>query len=306
MLIKLAFLLSCLIGIGIGALRYFQLAQNLDQSTGFFLQTDWTVWMLWIGIALVIFIPLVFSFSQRGIKARVSRSNLRFHGVFSLILAGSIFYDSYLSLSQGFTVQSVALIITILTEIAGILSAVVFVILGIHCLAGRTHSILIGNLCAIPALWCALRIGVSLVTYATVIPISQRGLNLLFDVLILLFMIGQGRCFLGVHTIKGRHTCLGFGISAAVVGLISFVPGWIYSMNYNSINFGEPGLAAFTLSLYALWFSGLAVFASPQRDKSYFISNRSLERTVPFFEDFHSSHGQHAESPSSIDTKTDV
>ncbi len=306
MFIKLAFLLTCLIGIGIGAVRYFQLSLNIDQSTGFFLQTDWTVWMLWIGIALLILIPLVSSFSQRAVKARASRSNLRFHGVFSLILAGSILFDSYLSFSQGFTVQSVALIITILTEIAGILSAIVFIVLGIHCLSGRTHSIFIGNLCAIPALWCALRIGVSLVTYATVIPISQRALNLLFDVLILLFMIGQGRCFLGIHTIKGRCTCLSFGISSAIIGLIAFVPGWIYSLNSSGINFGKPELTTFTLSLYALWFSIMAVFAAPQRDKSYFISNRSLDRTVPFFEDTPVPYEQRPENSESIDTKTDM
>ena len=305
MLIKIIFLLTCLLGLGIGVLRYFQIIFNIDQGTGFFLQTDWTVWVFWIGIAALILLPLIGSIVQREPKARASRANLQFHGVFSLLLAGSILYDSYLTLSQGFTVESVALIITMLTEIAGILSAVVFIALGIHCLRGHTHRVFIGNLCAIPALWCALRIGVSLVTYATVIPISQRGLNLLFDVLILLFMIGQGRCFLGVHTVKGRRTCLSFGISAAMVGLISFVPGWIYSMNYTAINFGDPGLSTFTLALYALWFSGLAAFASPERDKSYFLSNKSLDRTVRFFEDAN-LHQEQSGTENPIDTKADV
>ena len=301
MFIKIVFLLDCILGVGIGVLRYFQITSNIDQSTGFFLQTDWSVWMLWIGIAVMILLPIIAVLFRKKSSARASRANLRFHGVFSLVVAGSILYDTYLDFSQGFTIKSVALIITILTEIAGLLSALVFIIIGIHCLRGRVHNLLVGNLCAIPALWCALRIGVSLVTYATVVPISQRGINLLFDVLLLLFMIGQGRCFLGVHTIKGYRTCLAFGISAALIGLAAFVPGWIYSMNLNAINFGDPNLSTFSLSLYALWFSGLAAFASPERDKSYFISSRSLDRTVLLFGDTHSERTM--QTTDSIDIK---
>lgn len=304
MFIKIVFLLDCILGVGIGVLRYFQITSNIDQSTGFFLQTDWSVWMLWIGIAVMILLPIIAVLFKKKSSARASRANLRFHGVFSLVVAGSILYDTYLDFSQGFTIKSVALIITVLTEIAGLLSALVFIIIGIHCLRGRVHNLLVGNLCAIPALWCALRIGVSLVTYATVVPISQRGINLLFDVLLLLFMIGQGRCFLGVHTIKGYRTCLAFGISTALIGLIAFVPGWIYSMNLNAINFGDPNLSTFSLSLYALWFSGLAAFASPERDKSYFISSRSLDRTVLLFGDTHSERTM--QTTDSIDIKQNL
>ena len=40
MLIKFTFLFTCLLGIGAGVLRCFQLTSNVDQSTGFFLVTD--------------------------------------------------------------------------------------------------------------------------------------------------------------------------------------------------------------------------------------------------------------------------
>ncbi len=306
MLIKFTFLFTCLLGIGAGVLRCFQLTSNVDQSTGFFLVTDWTVWLLWILTAIIILLPIIAFFFRREPAVRVSRAKLRFQGIFSLLLSGCMLYDTYNTVSKGFTVQSIGLIIALLTLIAGGLSALVFLALGVHCLRGKTHSLSIGNLCAIPALWCALRIGVSLVTYATVIPISQRVLNLLFDVLILLFMIGQGRCFLGVHTAKGQRACVIFGLSGSIVGLLATVPCLVYTLSSGQSCFGTPDYSTLALSLYALWFSGLAVFASPDRDKTYFLSSKRLDETVRFFADGHEEASSVSVNPDPIDTKADV
>lgn len=308
MFIKIAFLLTCLLGIGTGIFRCFQLSSNIDQATGFFLAADWTVWLFWILIAGIILLPVAASLSRREPAVRVSRAKLRVQGIFSILLSGCMLYDIYTSVTQGFIVQSIGLIITILTLIAGGLSAFIFLILGVHCLRGKTHSLMVGNLLAIPALWCALRIGVSLVTYATVIPISQRGLSLAFDVLILLFMIGQGRCFLGIHTAKGQRACMMFGLSAAVVGMLATIPCFFYTLTSGKACFGTPDFSTLALSLYALWFSGLAVFSSPDRDKTYFLSSRRLDKTVRFFADSRTGEEEDASvgGTGSIDTKTDM
>ena len=81
MFIKIVFLLDCILGVGIGVLRYFQITSNIDQSTGFFLQTDWSVWMLWIGIAVMILLPIIAVLFRKKSSARASRANLRFRCV---------------------------------------------------------------------------------------------------------------------------------------------------------------------------------------------------------------------------------
>lgn len=263
------FAVSALVTLPLRTVQFFTV---LEGKTGFYTSYDWSVYLLYSLIA-----ASVVAFAALGLS---KRKNLVFNrdvvkrpvsGIISLLTAAAVFSDGLIKAGavmdngssfieygvMGTTSINMEKLLFGAEALFAVISAIFFLSLGLVYLTGKTNGSEHRLICLSPVIWCIIRMA-----YRFTRTISyQRVSDLVFELLMLTFMIMFFMAFAQVNSQIGDKNCewklAGYGLPAAILALICFVPRFIVTVigkdallyEYSSAEFCDLGTALFICSV---------------------------------------------------------
>lgn len=257
----------CIVVLVALPLRTYQfLAGVLEPGTGFFSGEHWSVYALYFAVAagLVISIAAALIYKKelgfdRSVEKRPGQ------GILSLVAAISVLFETALSVnsligmfaSQSVDTPASPLLVTGAQCIFGIFTAIYFVVFGLSVISGSSNASEYKILSISPVVWCMFRLVYRFTRTISFIKVS----DLLFELFMLSFMLMFFMAFSQLNSkieSKGLDWKLvGYGLPAATLALICFVPRFIVLLSGNqemlyehsNVEYCDIGIALFILSV---------------------------------------------------------
>ena len=251
-------------------LRVFQLMQNVEANTGFWINRDSiTVYILYavlgIGIVLPILLSLIY---KRGLGKTVEVGEKKLlGGIFSFILSATLivnaitrygdFSDAFFSISNSANMFSELSksggIAMVLEAFFAVVSAIFFIMYGIAQINGKSASEY-KLLAIMPLFWSVFRI-LRFMREISFLNVSELFLELLMIAFLLMFFMAFAQVTAKVNGKGVEWKLFAYGLPAALLCLLCFVPRvivtilgkgeFIYALS--SIEFCDLGVALFII-----------------------------------------------------------
>jgi len=147
----------------------------------------------------------------------------------------------------------------VLSLVAGGLSAIVFIFMGMRALFGK-GQMRGGILTLIGGAWLMIIIVGTFNSYTTLTTISDNLLAVLFMLFCALFLAGHARTLSGLSRKNGRNYTIPSGLSASLFGFLLVIPNWTWMAVNRTLTLPAPMLGSFEslfiflMSVYALLF----------------------------------------------------
>lgn len=248
-------------------LRVLQSFTIIEGGTGFYSENNWTVGVLYAVLIIAVLAILVFAFAKRK-KLDFSLETVKRPGIswISLIAACGIMLDAYncfigiiatdetVAISDS-AADSSKLILTA-QGIFAVLSAIYFIMLWLTFLKGKTNGSEIRLLALAPVIWNIFRLVSKFMRTISYIRVPE----LLFEMITIAFMILFFNAFAQVNTglgeKNGEWKIGAYGLPAALMALICFVPRMILTVSGNTdllysqstLQFCDMGIALFIIA----------------------------------------------------------
>ncbi|MBQ3149765.1 MAG: hypothetical protein IJB86_00810 [Clostridia bacterium] len=252
-------------------LRVFQLMQNVEANTGFWINRDSiTVYILYavlgIGIVLPILLSLIY---KRGLGKTVEVGEKKLlGGIFSFILSATLivnaitrygdFSDAFFSISNSANMFSELSksggIAMVLEAFFAVVSAIFFIMYGIAQINGKSASEY-KLLAIMPLFWSVFRILHRFMREISFLNVSELFLELLMIAFLLMFFMAFAQVTAKVNGKGVEWKLFAYGLPAALLCLLCFVPRvivtilgkgeFIYALS--SIEFCDLGVALFII-----------------------------------------------------------
>ncbi len=252
-------------------LRVFQLMQNVEANTGFWINRDSiTVYVLYavlgIGIVLPILLSLIY---KRGLGKTVEVGEKKLlGGIFSFILSATLivnaitrygdFSDAFFSISNSANMFSELSksggIAMVLEAFFAVVSAIFFIMYGIALINGKSTSEY-KLLAIMPLFWSVFRILHRFMREISFLNVSELFLELLMIAFLLMFFMAFAQVTAKVNGKGVEWKLFAYGLPAALLCLLCFVPRvivtilgkgeFIYALS--SIEFCDLGVALFII-----------------------------------------------------------
>lgn len=248
-------------------LRVFQSFTIMEGGTGFYAEDNWSIGVLYAVLAISVLAIVIFGVSKRK-KLDFSLETVKRPGLswLSLIAACGIMLDAYncfiqitsqdiISASSSSSADSSGLVF-IAQGIFAVLSALYFIMLWLTYLKGKTNGSEIRLLALAPVIWSILRLVSRFMRTISYIRVPE----LLFEMIAIAFMILFFNAFAQVNTglgdKNGEWRIGAYGLPAALMALICFVPRMIVTISGNadllysqsSLQFCDLGVALFIIA----------------------------------------------------------
>ena len=257
----LIFAAAAIIALPVRTLQFFTI---LESGTGFYSKTDWSVWVLYAVIAAAIVSIVAFGMTKRKkLDYSLAVQKRPGMGVASFLAAAGVLLDSANSIIAVMNINETAdemskpaAMLLCGQAIFAVLSAIYFLALGISYIGGKTNGSEYRLVSLAPVLWSIFRI-----VYRFTRTISYtRVSDLMLEMLMLAFMIMFFMAFAQVNSRVNSENCewkiAAYGLPAALLALICFVPRLIVTLSghsellysQSSAEFCDLGTALFIIS----------------------------------------------------------
>ena len=243
-------------------LRIYQyVGKVLEPVTGFFAENNWSIYALYSILVLAVAAIMILGFSKRK-KLDYSYETVRrpAFGALSGLVAAGMIIDVFtcmnaISLPLGGAIgtpspETTSSYLMVGQVALSFLSAIYFVILCLSSLIGKASGSQFRILSLAPVLWSMLRMILRFTRTISYVRVSE----LLFEMVMLVFMIMFFMAFAQCNSKVNEDDCkwklAAYGLPAALMALVTFVPRLILSL---------VGSADIIYSQSALEFSDFAV-----------------------------------------------
>lgn len=257
------FVVAAIIAIPVRTLQFFTV---LESGTGFYAETDWSVYLLFGILSISILALLVFGFAKRK-KLEYSLEIIKRPGVsaLALIAACGTVLDAFNCITKYSTVEPSAAasespidaskLILMLEAVFAVLTAVYFVLLWLTYMSGKSNGSKIRLLALCPVIWSILRIVIRFMRTISYIRVSDLLLEMLMIAFLILFFMALAQANTGIGAEKVEWKIGAYGLPAALLALICFVPRLIVMLSGNShlfysestVEFCDLGVALFII-----------------------------------------------------------
>lgn len=232
------FVAAAIIALPVRTLQYFTVIEN---DTGFFVQNDWSVYVLAAVTFAAIIALLVLGFAKRKtldysleVTKRPGQGILCFTAVGGFLAnAGGIIAE--IINSNGFTQEeNTSNMILCAQAVFAVLSAIYFFALGTSYLSGKSNGSEYRLISLAPVIWSIFRLVFRFTRTISYIRVS----DLMFEMLMLVFFIMFFMAFAQVNSRvdpkKKEWKIAAYGLSAALLALLCFVPRFIVMITGNA------------------------------------------------------------------------
>lgn len=270
-------------GFGIGAIilavaalialpvRTTQFFTVLEGGTGFFTETDFSVYLIYLVLiaASVMFLALGIS-KRKKLSYNREITKQPVFGIFSLIAAAGAFSDgitSALTVMSGYDpfvkydysgspVLNTEKFIYAAEAVFAVLAAIFFLAIALSALTGKTNGSEHKLISLAPVIWCIVRMVFRFTRTISYLKVS----DLTFELLMLVFATMFFMAFAQVNSQINAKNCewklAGYGLSAALFALVCFVPRLIVTIvgmpnllySYSPAEFCDLAIALFMIA----------------------------------------------------------
>lgn len=238
------FAAAALIAVILRTVQFFTVIE--ENQTGFYSENNWSVYALYLVLAASILTFAVLGFSKRkklDFEREVKKRPL--FGAVSLIAALGAFIDGFGCIIKasgdlvpiieytfdGAAVWNTEKLIFYAEAILASLSAIFFLSLGISVISGKTNGSEHKLISLSPVLWCIARMIFRFSRTISYLKVS----DLTFELLMLVFSVLFFMAFAQVNSRIDAKNCewklAGYGLPAALLSLICFVPRVIVTLS---------------------------------------------------------------------------
>ena len=226
----------CVVALAALPLRTFQFLTNLEAGTGFYIDTSSIlIYVLYgiIGAGIVISMASALLYkSELGFDRTPAKRPVQ--GIISLLTAVAVLFDAALDLNtilnysaQNSDMTKVALYVLCAQSLFAVLAAIFFVVFGISMLSGTTNASEYKIISVAPTVWFMFRLIYRFTATISFLKVS----DLFFEMLMLAFMLIFFTAFAQLNSkIESNGLdwrLVAFGLPAAVLALICFIPRFI-------------------------------------------------------------------------------
>lgn len=227
-------------------LRVYQFLRVIEPGTGFYEKTDFSVPLLYGLLALFGGAMLIISFiNRRRIMFSTTVRKNPALGIIALAAAGTFFadavimYQNFSSLYYG-TTQNMGGDFLVDTATSGIMksgalpmlfeavfavfAAIFFIVLGVSYISGKSNGSQFKLLAITPLAWSICRILHRFMRTISFVNVSDLFFELLMIVFLMIFFMAFAQLISGVNNKGVDWKLVGFGLPAALLCLLCFVP----------------------------------------------------------------------------------
>lgn len=260
------FAVAAIIALPVRTLQFFTV---LESGTGFFSKTDWSVYLLYAVLAAAILAILLFGFVRRK-KLDYSLETVKRpgFGILSLTAAAGSLANAAQSIASVMGVEQIitadgklepSILILASQSVFAMLSAIYFLALGISCVSGKGSGAKLRMLSLAPVIWSIFRLVYRFTHTISYIRVSDLMLEMLMLAFFILFFMAFAQCNSQVNG-KGTEWKIGiYGLTAALLALVCFVPRFIVTLTgnahllntYAAVEYCDFAVALFAISAVA-------------------------------------------------------
>ncbi len=257
------FVVAAIIAIPLRILQFFTV---MESGTGFYSETDWSVYLLFGVVAAAVLAIIVFGLSKRK-KLDYSLETVTRPGLSSLALVAACgtALSAYSCLIKIMTEETVITstdspvdgtkFILLLEGIFALLSAIYFIMLWLTYLKGTSNGSKLRLLALAPVIWSIFRIVIRFMRTISYIRVSELMFEMLMIAFLILFFMALAQANTGIAAEKVEWKIGAYGLPAALFALICFVPRLIVMISGNShlfysestVEFCDFGIALFII-----------------------------------------------------------
>ena len=243
------FVAAAIIALPVRTLQYFTVIEN---DTGFFVKNDWSVYVLAITVFAAIIALIVLGFSKRKkLDYSLETAKNPGQGILSLTAAAGFLMNCagiVVELTGSSFVpqeEKTQHLLLIVQAVSALLSAIYFVALGSSYLSGKSNGSEYRLLSLTPVIWSIFRLVFRFTRTISYIRVS----DLMFEMLMLVFFIMFFMAFAQVNSRvdpkKKEWKIAAYGLSAALLALLCFVPRFIVMITGNADLLNEQSPAEY-------------------------------------------------------------
>lgn len=228
-------------------LRIYQYVGNvIEPVTGFFVKTDWSIYALY-GILIVASLAIVaLGFIKRKTLSYDLKAEKRIgFGVISGLVAASMIIDSFGCLetvknletainADATSPEHTTYYVTIVQIVFAFLSALYFVILCIGSLTGKTAAAEFKLVSLFPVFWAMLRMVARFMRTISYVRVSELMFEMLMLMFLIMFFMAFAQCNSKVNDSDCQWKIAAYGLPAALLALVCFVPRAILAISGNA------------------------------------------------------------------------
>ena len=257
------FAVAAIIAIPVRILQFFTVVEG---GTGFYSETDWSVYLLYGVLAVSILAILVLGFAKRK-KLDYSLETVKRPGLSSLSLVaacgtGLDAYNCFMKIMSEETVVTASdspvdasKLIYMLEGIFALLSAIYFILLFLTYIKGTSNGSKIRLLALSPVIWNILRIVIRFMRTISYIRVSELLFEMIMIAFLILFFMALAQANTGIAAENVEWKIASYGLPAALLALICFVPRLVVMLSghtelfysESTVEFCDLGVALFII-----------------------------------------------------------
>lgn len=263
-----ATLTAVLIAIPLRVYQYFKL---INPETGFYDDTDFSVFVMYAVIAIAMFICIVFAYlKHKSIKPVYNNKSSMPHIIMSIIMAAGICTDSFgiisdylelysantgnfINVSDYVSAQGGSLML--IQAIFGIMSAIYFVVSGLSAL-NKINAPKLKFLALMPVAWCILRLLFRFKRTISFINVSDLLLELFMIVFTMMFFLALAQVNSKIDADSVFWKLYAYGFPAVMFSLVIFLPRFILILTGSGDQLNPvylPNFSDLTTAIYATY-----------------------------------------------------
>ncbi len=254
-------------------IRTMQFFTVLEGESGFYREADWSVYLLYGVLALSIVAILVYGiFSRKRLDYSLEVSKRPGMGVISMAAAMGVLLDAAFCITSAMKIEEISSglstanyvegmtqgdgIILTAEAVFAVFTSIYLVVLGFSYLSGKTNGSEYRLISLAPVIWSIFRLVYRFKRTISFVRVS----DLLFEMIMICFMIMFFFAFAQVNSrVSGKGNewkIAAYGIPAALLALVCFVPRFIVTItgnaqllySYSAAEYCDFGVALFIIS----------------------------------------------------------
>ncbi len=234
----LIFAAAAIIALPVRTLQFFTV---LESDTGFFSKPDWSIYVLAVasGAAILAFLILGL-FKRKTLEYSMEITKRPGQGILSFTAAAGILMNAVSNLliimnSDNFADNAKTTnFVLILQTVFGLFSAIYFVALGASFISGKSNGSEYRLISLSPVIWSIFRLVFRFTRQISYIRVSDLAFEMLMIVFFILFFMAFAQVNSRVDADKKEWKIASYGLPAALLALICFVPRFIVMITGNA------------------------------------------------------------------------
>lgn len=234
----LIFAAAAIIALPVRTLQFFTV---LETDTGFFTEYDWSVYILATVCAAAILAFLVLGFAKRktfdySLEAakRPGQGILSFTAAVSLLMNAVDVFVKITNQNIPADDSKTTNLVLGLQAVFALLSAIYFIALGSSYLSGKSNGSEYRLISLAPVIWSVFRLVFRFTRTISYIRVSDLMLEMIMLVFFILFFMAFAQVNSRVEPEKKEWKIAAYGLSAALIALLCFVPRFIVMITGNA------------------------------------------------------------------------